>query len=346
MKQMHFERYVDLKPFNTFGISAEADALGWFADVDALRGMLDATKGLKRLVLGGGSNILLTQDFKGVVLVNELPGMELLREDEENVWVRAGAGLVWHDLVVQCVRRGWGGIENMSLIPGKVGAAPMQNIGAYGVELKDVFHDLQALRIEDGEHITFDKAACAFGYRESFFKREGRDRFVILNVTLRLSKRPEVNTSYGNIQQELDKRGIASPTIADVSDAVIAIRRSKLPDPAVIGNAGSFFKNPIVTAEVATRIRTEHPDMPGYPVTGHSANSQAPAVKLAAGWLIEKAGWKGYREGAFGVHAAQALVLVNHGGAKGKDIFNLSTRIVEDVKQRFGVELEREVNIL
>lgn len=336
---MHFERNVDLKPFNTFGISAEADMLGRFADVDALRGMLNATQGLKRLVLGGGSNILLTADFKGAVLVNELPGMELLREDEKNVWIRAGAGVVWHDLVVHCVQHGWGGIENMSLIPGKVGAAPMQNIGAYGVELKDVFHDLQALRIEDGERVTFDRPQCAFGYRESFFKREGRDRFVILNVTLRLSKHPVVNTSYGNIQQELDKRGITSPTIADVSAAVVAIRRSKLPDPAMIGNAGSFFKNPVVAAEVAERIKEQYPDMPGYPATdGH--------MKLAAGWMIEKAGWKGYREGAFGVHAAQALVLVNHGGAQGKDIFNLSTRIVEDVKKRFGVELEREVNIL
>lgn len=336
---MHFERYIDLKPFNTFGICATADALGRFTDVASLREMLKATDGLERLILGGGSNILLTQDFHGVVLVNGISGIELVREDADQVWLKAGAGVVWHDLVLHCVQHGWGGIENMSLIPGKVGAAPMQNIGAYGVELKDVFHELEALRVDDGEVVHFDKVACAFGYRESFFKRVGKGRFVILNVTLRLSKHPVLNTSYGNIKQELEKRGIGSPTIADVSETVIAIRRSKLPDPAVVGNAGSFFKNPVVPAEVAQRIKVEHADMPGYP----AGDGQ---VKLAAGWLIEKAGWKGYREGAFGVHAAQALVLVNHGGAAGKDIFDLSTRIVADIRDRFGVDLEREVNIL
>ena len=339
MRHMELERSVDLKPFNTFHIHAKADTLGRFKDVASLREMLQASAGKQRLVLGGGSNILLTQDFHGTVLVNEIPGMERMHEDSEHVWVKTGAGAVWHDLVTYCVQYGWGGIENLSLIPGKVGAAPMQNIGAYGAELKDVFEELEALRIADGEVVRFDKAACAFGYRESFFKREGRDRFVILNVTLRLSKRPVLNTSYGNIKQELEKQGIISPTIADVSGAVIAIRQSKLPDPAVIGNAGSFFKNPVVPAEVAQAIKAQYPDMPGYPAAdGH--------VKLAAGWLIEKAGWKGYREGAFGVHAAQALVLVNHGGAAGKDIFDLSTRILADIHQRFGVELEREVNIL
>ena len=343
---MELERSVDLKPFNTFGIHAKADALGRFTNVAALREMLQASTGKQRLVLGGGSNILLTHDFHGAVLVNEIPGMDRVRENDEHVWVKAGAGVVWQDLVAFCVQHDLGGIENLSLIPGKVGAAPMQNIGAYGVELKDVFEELEALRVTDGEVVRFDKSACAFGYRESFFKRGGKDRFVILNVTLRLSKRPLLNTSYGNIKQELEKQGIGSPTIADVSAAVIAIRRSKLPDPAVIGNAGSFFKNPVVPAEVAARIKADHPDMPGYPVVEPSAKSQAPAVKLAAGWLIEKAGWKGYREGAFGVHAAQALVLVNHGGAAGKDIFDLSARILADIHERFGVELEREVNIL
>ncbi len=336
---MHFDRDIDLKPFNTFGIHATADALGRFTDVASLREMLKATNGLQRLILGGGSNILLTQDFHGVVLMNAMAGIELLREDSDHVWVKAGAGVVWHELVLYCVQNGWGGIENMSLIPGKVGAAPMQNIGAYGVELKDVFHELEALRVDDGEVVPFDKVTCAFGYRESFFKRAGKDHFVILSVTLRLSKHPTPNTSYGNIKQELEKRGIGSPTIADVSEAVVAIRRSKLPDPAVIGNAGSFFKNPVVSAEVAEHIKAEYSDMPGYP-TGDGK------VKLAAGWLIEKAGWKGYREGACGVHAAQALVLVNHGGAAGKDIFDLSTRILSDIRKRFGVELEREVNIL
>ena len=333
------QRNVALKPFNTFGVDATADALGRFSTVEDLRGLLHATEGTHRLILGGGSNILLTQDFHGSVLLNELPGIVLVHEDNEQVRVKAGAGTVWHELVLHCVRHAWGGIENMSLIPGKVGAAPMQNIGAYGVELKDVFVELEALRISDGEVLTFNAAQCAFGYRESFFKREGKDRFVILSVTLQLSKHPQVNTSYGNIQQELTTRGITSPTIADVSEAVIAIRRSKLPDPAMVGNAGSFFKNPVVPVEVVENIKRTHPSVPNYP-------GEPGTAKVPAGWLIEQAGWKGYREGAFGVHDKQALVLVNHGGAKGGDIHRLSGRIIADIQQKFGIELEREVNIL
>jgi len=246
------------------------------------------------------------------------------------------------------VEQGWGGVENLSLIPGKVGAAPMQNIGAYGVEVKDTFDSLEALRIEDGELVHFDGVACRFGYRESFFKREGRDRFVILSVTFQLSKAPHtLNTSYGSIGDELARMGIASPTIRDVSAAVVAIRRSKLPDPAEIGNAGSFFKNPVVPAALAERIRAAHPDAVMYPA-GEGL------VKLAAGWLIEKAGWKGYRAnpgskpgaGGYGVHDKQALVLVHHGGATGRDLYDLSERILVSVRERFGVELEREVNIV
>src|SRR5690606_9407988 len=208
------------------------------------------------------------QDFHGLVMLNEIPGIDVVREDDTHVWVKAGAGVVWHDLVLFTVDRNFGGIENLSLIPGKVGAAPMQNIGAYGVEIKDTFDSLEALRIEDGEVITFDRSACDFGYRESFFKRAGKDKFIILNVTFRLAKpgtAHELNTSYGNIKQELDQRGITSPTIKDVSNAVIAIRQSKLPDPKVIGNAGSFFKNPVVPIGLVNEIRSQYPDVVAYP---------------------------------------------------------------------------------
>lgn len=338
---MVLQRNADLKPYNTFGIAAKAEVLARFGSAHELRLLLAAPElaGMPRLVLGGGSNLLFIRDFPGVVLLNEVPGLHVTREDDEHVWLKAGAGVVWHDLVMHAVSKGWGGIENLSLIPGKVGAAPMQNIGAYGVEIKDTFDSLEALRVADGEVIVFDRIASRFGYRESYFKREGKDRFVILSVTLRLSKRHVLNTSYGNIQQELERMHIAQPTIKDVSDAVIAIRRSKLPDPAVIGNAGSFFKNPVVPAALAEKIKEAHPDAVSYP----AGSSQ---VKLAAGWLIEKAGWKGHRANQHGVHDRQALVLVNYGGATGKAIYDLSEQVLRSVQERFGVELEREVNII
>lgn len=340
-KAMDLQQNASLKAYNTFGIEASADRLGRFSSVAELRELLalPEVKAAPLLVLGGGSNILFTKDFRGTALLNEMPGMAVVQENEDHVWVKAGAGERWHDFVLRCVEHGWGGVENLSLIPGKVGAAPMQNIGAYGVEIKDTFSSLEALRIADGEVITFDKEACAFGYRESFFKRAGKGQYVILSVTFRLDKRPTLNTSYGNIQQELERSGIAQPTLRDVSDAVIAIRRSKLPDPAVLGNAGSFFKNPVVPQELADRIKAQHPDLVAYP-TG------AGQAKLAAGWLIERAGLKGYSLGTHGVHDRQALVLINRGGASGSDLYALSEHVLRTVKTRFGVELEREVNIL
>ncbi len=339
---MQLLRNADLKSYNTFGIAAKAELLARFGSVADLRSLLTVPElaDRPRLVLGGGSNVLFTHDFQGVVLLNEMPGIDVISEDEHAVLVKAGAGVGWHDLVLYCVQRGFGGIENLSLIPGKVGAAPMQNIGAYGVEIKDTFHSLEALRISDGEVITFDKAACNFGYRESFFKREGRDRFVILNVTFQLNKAPHaLNTSYGNITDELERMGITQPTITDVSNAVTAIRRSKLPDPTVLGNAGSFFKNPVVPKALAEKIKASYPDAVAYPAGDG-------LMKLAAGWLIEKAGWKGHRAGACGVHDRQALVIVNHGGATGQAVYDLSEQVLQSVKDRFGVELEREVNIL
>lgn len=338
---MRIEHHMDLTPYNTFGIAAKADVLAHFSSAAELKTLLASPDlaGLPRLVLGGGSNVLFTGDFHGVVLLNEIPGIEVVRADEDHVWVQAGAGVTWHRFVQHCVDHGWGGVENLSLIPGKVGAAPMQNIGAYGVEIKDTFDSLEALRIADGEVVTFDREACAFGYRESFFKRAGKDQYVILNVTFRLDKRPKLNTSYGNIQEELTRKGIAHPTIKDVSEAVIAIRSSKLPDPAVLGNAGSFFKNPVVPVELADRIRAKEPDLVAYPAGPGQ-------VKLAAGWLIERAGWKGHNAGTHGVHAKQALVLVNLGGATGRAVYDLSEQVLRSVEERFGVELEREVNMI
>lgn len=338
---MELHPTADLLPFNTFHIAARAAWLGRFRTVADLRSLLarPEVQGLPLLVLGGGSNVLFTQDWPGLVLLNELGGMQVIEQNDEQVVVRCGAGEVWHNFVMHCVDNGWGGLENLSLIPGKVGAAPMQNIGAYGVEIKDHFHHLEALRLEDGEVVQFNGEQCQFGYRESFFKRGGKGRYIILNVAFRLSRNPVVDTHYGSIRQELGKRGIAHPTIKDVSDAVIAIRRSKLPDPLALGNAGSFFKNPVVPADMAQRILAQHPDAVHYP----AADGQ---VKFAAGWMIERAGWKGHRDNGAGVHMDQALVLVNHGGATGREIYGLSTRIVESIQAMFGVQLEREVNIV
>ncbi|HEX2617925.1 MAG TPA: UDP-N-acetylmuramate dehydrogenase [Flavobacteriales bacterium] len=349
---MDIHRDVDLQPYNTFHVRARAAWFAPFTTVDELRHALndERLQGLPRLVLGGGSNMLFTRDWPGVVLRNEVPGIEVLGDDGEHVVVRAGAGVVWHELVMHCVAQGWGGVENLSLIPGRVGAGPMQNIGAYGVEIKDRFDHLEALRISDGEVVRFSAADCRFGYRESFFKREGKDRFVILHVAFRLKKNlptgqagAAVHVAYGSIQHELAKYHVTAPTIKDVSDAVIRIRSSKLPDPAQVGNAGSFFKNPVVDAAAAEAIKRSIPDLVTYPAPEGQ-------LKLAAGQLIEKAGWKGYRqdlpEGGYGVHKDQALVLVNYGGATGDAIYGLSTQVLEDVRLKYGVELEREVNII
>ncbi|HEY0977172.1 MAG TPA: UDP-N-acetylmuramate dehydrogenase [Flavobacteriales bacterium] len=337
-----------LKSHNTFGIDVRAKALARFNSVEQLRELLahPGLQELPRLVLGGGSNVLFTRDWPGVVLLNEVEGISATPDGPDHMIVSAGAGTVWHAFVTHCVANGWGGVENLSLIPGRVGAAPMQNIGAYGVEIKDTFHHLEALRISDGEVVRFSKDECRFGYRESYFKREGKDKYVILRVAFRLSTAPLVNVSYGSIKQELQKRGIERPTIAQVSEAVIAIRSSKLPDPLALGNAGSFFKNPVVPATMAEAIKANIPDLVVYP----GAEGE---VKLAAGQLIEKAGWKGFKQahtdgrtGGFGVHTDQALVLVNHGRSTGAEVYDLSTRILESVKDLTGVDLEREVNIL
>ncbi len=329
-----------LKPYNTFGIDVNASYLGRFSSVGELQEALEQMSNQELLVLGGGSNVLFVRErFDGCVLLNEIKGFDVVEETNDWVIVRSGAGEIWHEFVLKCIEHGFCGIENLSLIPGSVGASPMQNIGAYGIEIKDVFEKLEAYHIESGEVQTFSKEECEFGYRESVFKRKLKGQYIITSVCFRLAKNSAVNTSYGVIAAELEKEGIVNPTMKDVSNAVIAIRKSKLPDPKEIGNAGSFFKNPVVDISLLEKILTQYPTAPNYPATEGS-------VKLAAGWLIEQTGWKGKTLGHYGVHTLQALVLVNYQGATGQEIYDLSTSIIADVKEKFGVELEREVNII
>ncbi|HEV7781697.1 MAG TPA: UDP-N-acetylmuramate dehydrogenase [Chitinophagaceae bacterium] len=347
---MLLQENISLKAYNTFGIDVKARYFAEFKSVEELSELLVSDSRLtlhdsrltphdSRLVLGGGSNILFTKDIDGLVLKNGVKGISKIKEDDEYVYVQAGAGENWHAFVLYCIENGWAGVENLSLIPGNVGASPMQNIGAYGVEIKDVFYELKALNIEEKTNYTFGVKDCDFGYRESVFKKKYRDQFVILNVTCRLRKKPVFNTSYGAIEQELEKMGVKELSIKAVSDAVIHIRSSKLPDPAVTGNAGSFFKNPEIPLNQYEILKSSFPGITGYALENGN-------VKLAAGWMIEQCGWKGIRRGDAGCHAQQALVLVNYGNAAGNDILALSEDIQRSVQEKFGVKLEREVNII
>lgn len=342
---MDILKNISLKKYNTFGINASAAYFCNFKTAEEAKELLAFNKRLTSngqqpaLILGGGSNILFTKNFNGIVLKNEIGGIEKAAEDDEYVYVKAGAGVNWHSLVMHCIDNNFAGIENLSLIPGNVGASPMQNIGAYGVEIKDVFHQLEALNIEDGNIVEFNLNDCAFGYRESIFKRKYKNQFIITSVTYRLNKKATFNTSYGAIEQELEKMGVKTLSIRAISNAVINIRSSKLPNPEEIGNAGSFFKNPEIAKTQFENLKTAYPNIVGYVLENSN-------VKLAAGWLIEQCGWKGYRKGDAGCHAKQALVLVNYGNAKGNEIFSLSGEIIQSVKEKFGVDLEREVNIV
>ncbi len=354
---MQIQENISLKPYNTFGIDAKARYFAAFKDIDELEELTSqdpiaiGSPLLQRspygptpnsrptLILGGGSNILFTNDFNGLVLKNEIKGIEELHEEPEHVYVKAGAGENWHQFVLYCIGRNWAGLENLSLIPGNVGASPMQNIGAYGVELEDVFYSLEAFHLRDKKIVAFSPGDCEFGYRNSVFKNRYKDQFVITSVNFRLRKKPIYHTDYGAIREELDKMGIKELSIRAISQAVINIRTSKLPDPAIIGNAGSFFKNPIITKTVYDKLKEQFPGIVGY------ANVDG-SVKLAAGWLIEQAGWKGYRDGDAGCHAKQALVLVNYGNANGASINELADKIRGSVKKMFGVMLEKEVNVI
>jgi UDP-N-acetylmuramate dehydrogenase len=336
---MQIQENVSLQPYNTFGINSTARYFVRFNSTDELNEIFSSNiNETTKLILGGGSNMLLTKDYDGLVAKNELKGIEVTNEDEEYIFVKCGAGENWHQFVLHCIKNNFAGLENLSLIPGNVGASPMQNIGAYGVEIKDVFHELEAYSIADKTVVKFHLQQCEFGYRESVFKRKHKGQFIITSVTFKLFKKPRFNTSYGAIQQELDKMGVTELSIRAISDAVINIRKSKLPDPKEIGNAGSFFKNPTIPSDQFDKLKEQFPTIVGY-----AAKDE---VKVAAGWLIEQCGWKGYRKGDAGCHAKQALVLVNFGNAKGDEIYTLSSEIIESVKDKFGIELEREVNII
>lgn len=335
---MDFKQNFDLGPFNTFGIRASAQYYATFESISSLQNLLNHIPRKPITLLGGGSNMLLTGDIEGTVLHNQIMGREVVSEDENHVVLRIGAGENWHEFVLYAVDKNWGGIENLSLIPGCVGASPMQNIGAYGVEIKDVLEEVEALHIQTLELHKFSNEACKFGYRESIFKRELKGQFIITHVSFRLSKQAKINADYGAIQDVLDHHGVKQPTIQDISRAVIEIRSSKLPDPKELGNAGSFFKNPIVPKSLFLEIKSNYPLVPSYGVDENT-------LKIPAGWLIETAGWKGKKLGNCGVHEKQALVLVNFGGASGQEILKLSEDIIRDVKQKFGIELEREVNV-
>ncbi len=292
------------------------------------------------MFLGGGSNVLFCKDYDGLIIRNNIKGIHIEREDEQYVYLKAYSGEVWHELVMHCVERNWGGIENLSLIPGTVGAAPMQNIGAYGVELEKCFVELEALNLETLELQTFNKEQCQFGYRESVFKRHLKGHYFIYSITLKLDKHPHSNIEYGDIRQILSEKGTApeSASIREVSDAIIAIRSSKLPDPKVLGNSGSFFKNPVIPVDQFEKLKTDFPDIKHFP--------QENGVKVPAAWLIEQCGWKGKRVGETGSHAKQALVLVNYGAAKGEEIYQLALDIIQSVKDKFGILLEPEVNLI
>jgi UDP-N-acetylmuramate dehydrogenase len=330
-----------LKSFNTFGLDVSARYLAEVHSVDDIKQLIQSPEynAGNALFLGGGSNVLLTKDVEGLVIRNLLKGITLVSQEVDHVFVKAASGEVWHEFVLLCIENGWGGVENLSLIPGSVGAGPMQNIGAYGVELKDVFYELEALNLESLELKTFSKEDCQFGYRESVFKHELKNKYFITSVTFKLTLNTILNTSYGAIQHQLDTMGVSHPSIKDVSDAVIAIRSSKLPNPKVLGNAGSFFKNPEVDASLFDTLKLTYPTIVGYPLeNGH--------VKLAAGWLIEQCGWKGKVVGNCGSHKDQALVLVNYGGATGSEVYALALAIKTSVFEKFGVEINPEVNVI
>ena len=338
---MNIIEAASLKKLNTFGMDVSADYLSEVNSPEEIQQVLEFRdkKNIPLFILGGGSNILFSRNIHELVLLNRLKGIKLVDENSNHVWVQASAGENWHQFVQYCINNDWGGIENLSLIPGNVGASPMQNIGAYGVEIKDVFHSLEAVNLSDGNTKEFSAEECSFGYRESVFKQEEKGKWLITKVNYKLTKGKHIlKTGYGAITSELEAMNVKTPSIQSISEAVIRIRRSKLPNPEEIGNAGSFFKNPVVDIAVMQQIQSQYDDVVNYPAGENQ-------VKLAAGWLIEKAGWKGYRKGDAGVHKNQALVLVNYGHSAGNEISDLADQIIEDIQNKFGVKLEKEVNI-
>jgi UDP-N-acetylmuramate dehydrogenase len=336
------EQNINLKPYNTFHVEAFARFFVRIKSVDDIKWLIQQPvyKENKRFILGGGSNCVFVGNFNGLVIKIETRGIEVVQENNEEVLIKVASGEVWHDFVLHCLTKNWGGVENLSLIPGTVGAAPIQNIGAYGVEVKDLIERVDCIDLSNGAERSFINEECKFSYRESIFKHEWSKNIFISSVTLRLrTKNYLMNTSYVALKEQLNKQNITSPTIHDVSRCVIDIRRSKLPDPTQLGNAGSFFKNPVIDKQHLEKLQVSYPEIPNY-------QSDNQLVKVPAGWLIEKAGWKGKRFDHVGVHHQQALVIVNHNDAIGKDIYNLSQQIIDDVKEKFNISLTREVNII
>ncbi|RYE25990.1 MAG: UDP-N-acetylmuramate dehydrogenase [Sphingobacteriales bacterium] len=334
---MDVQHNISLKPYNTFGMDMPAENIVMLEHIHALGAITDLPY-TQRNIVGGGSNILLTQAVPGLTIINKLKGIELLKEDGDHVWLKVSAGEIWHDLVMYGIHNGWAGIENLALIPGTVGAAPIQNIGAYGVEAKETIETVTCWKWDDKTFVDYNNEECQFGYRDSIFKHQLKGQVLITSVTFKLNKKHDFKISYGAIEQELVKMNIDHLSIDAIGHAVINIRTSKLPDPKKIGNAGSFFKNPTIPVSQYNRLKEQHPEILSYPVSEE-------LVKVPAGWLIEQSGWKGYRDGDVGVHPKQALVLVNYATANGNDVWGLSEKIVNSVNEKFGIELEREVQV-
>ena len=337
---MEILNHFSLKNYNTFGIEAHAKQFVGVHSVEELKTVLVENKNQNKFILGGGSNMLLTKDIESLVLHIDLKGKKIIKENANFVWVESQAGENWHEFVLWTINQDFGGLENMSLIPGNVGTTPVQNIGAYGAEIKDTFVSCTAMKIDNQEMRTFSNEECHFGYRESISKNEVKDQYIITSVVFKLTKRNhKITISYGDIASELEKNNSATPTLKDVSNAVIAIRQSKLPDPKVLGNSGSFFKNPILLKSEFEKIHQKFPEMKFYEVSETE-------VKVPAGWLIEQAGFKGKRYGDAGIHKNQALVLVNYGAATGQEILNVATEIQNTIFSTFGIQIETEVNII
>jgi UDP-N-acetylmuramate dehydrogenase len=333
---------IDLLPYNTFHIRANARYFVSIRSIEEFQELIGTSvyQNNKKLILGGGSNILLTGDFDGLIIKVNLTGITIVAQDDNTITLKAGAGENWHALVMHCVANDWGGVENLSLIPGTVGAAPMQNIGAYGVEIKEVIQTVEAIDRITGEVRVFTNSECAFGYRESVFKNRFKEKYFVSSVTLTLTKENHrFNTSYGTLQTTLTERGVTQLSVHAISQAVIAIRQQKLPDPAMIGNAGSFFKNPTITQQHYEKLRKEYAQIPGYPIENQ-------CVKVPAAWLIEYCGWKGKTINKIGVHKNQALVLVNYDDGNGQEIWQLATQILSSVKEKFNIQLQPEVNVI
>ena len=335
---MNIQKDISLKNYNTFGIDVTAKRFISVTSVYELQQLLKEEKDI--FLLSGGSNMLLTKEIEKLVVHVDIKGISIDRENLNDIYLTVNAGENWHEFVLWCVDNDYGGIENLSLIPGNVGTCPIQNIGAYGVEVKDVITQVEAIEIETGKLVVFSSEECKFGYRNSIFKNEAKGKYVLTSVSFQLTKgEHNLNTSYGAIESELSSKGIKNPTIKDISDAVIVIRQSKLPDPKVIGNSGSFFKNPVISKSLFNKLQKKYPKIPSYPISEKS-------IKVPAGWLIEKAGFKGKRFGDYGVHEKQALVLVNYNNASGKDIFKLAQKIQKRIKEEFEIDLEIEVNVI